>query len=399
MKILFISYTFWPPDFGGELLITIERFRSLVNKGYDVEVLTSGRPGFASVNIDDYGISVKRSPLVGHNQFGRFLRRIVFPIWCAYQIINNTFDILHYISIGAVDRFVSAASVWMITSVASLKGKPSITVHSLAEKEDQAFVYQGLERVLKNVTYARTRAIVSVSPALEQAVKACFPEKSRLVPNGVHNDLFVPLDHEERASFRKQKKVMDGEVVFSFLGTIGKRKGADLLASAFVELADDHPQWKLWIIGPKDLGQNRNLSQPEVNEIYDRLKRHANRVTYWGRIDDRSLLSKILASSDVFVFPSRKEGMPIAPLEAMSCEVPLIISRIPGVTDLANIDGETGLYITPGSLEELKSVMVKLGSDPELREKMGRAARKRIERDFSWSHHIDRWEQIYRALG
>jgi len=45
MRILFLSYSFWPPDFGGELLICQERFRSLATDGVEVWVFTAGKPG------------------------------------------------------------------------------------------------------------------------------------------------------------------------------------------------------------------------------------------------------------------------------------------------------------------------------------------------------------------
>lgn len=85
----------------------------------------------------------------------------------------------------------------------------------------------------------------------------------------------------------------------------------------------------------------------------------------------------------------------MAPLQAMSSGLPVIISYIPGITDLANIEGETGLYITPGSSDELKSAMLKLAENPALRKAMGGKARDRIVNDFSWQQHVDRWEQLY----
>ena len=121
-------------------------------------------------------------------------------------------------------------------------------------------------------------------------------------------------------------------------------------------------------------------------------------IKYWGRIDNRDELTTILASSDVFVFPSRKEGMPLAPMEAMSAGVPVIISRIPGVTDQASIEGVTGRYIQVNDADELRNAMIELGSDPELRKRMGRAARQRIEQEFGWEKHIDEWEALYTSL-
>jgi glycosyltransferase involved in cell wall biosynthesis len=82
-------------------------------------------------------------------------------------------------------------------------------------------------------------------------------------------------------------------------------------------------------------------------------------------------------------------------LEAMATGQPLIISCIPGVTDLANIDGQTGLFIQPGDTQGLKHAMLKLGELPDLRHKMGAAARQRIVEAFSWETYLKKWEEVY----
>jgi glycosyltransferase involved in cell wall biosynthesis len=97
----------------------------------------------------------------------------------------------------------------------------------------------------------------------------------------------------------------------------------------------------------------------------------------------------------VFVFPSRKEGMGIAPVEAMSVGLPVIIARIPGITDLANQDQKTGLYVPVGDAKELKQAMGRLGEQPELRLQMGACARQRVLNKFGWQQYITCWEEVY----
>jgi glycosyltransferase involved in cell wall biosynthesis len=79
----------------------------------------------------------------------------------------------------------------------------------------------------------------------------------------------------------------------------------------------------------------------------------------------------------------------------MATGVPVVIARLPGITDLANIDGVTGLYVAPGNVEQLKEAMRRLGEDKVLRQRMGQAARQRIVEAFSWDQHVSRWEQLY----
>jgi glycosyltransferase involved in cell wall biosynthesis len=107
------------------------------------------------------------------------------------------------------------------------------------------------------------------------------------------------------------------------------------------------------------------------------------------------MLSRILSASDGFVFPSRREGMGIAPLEAMAVGVPVIVSRIPGITDLASVEGDTGLYVPPGDLLGLKAAMLRLGTDDDLRNRMGARAAQVVREGFAWQQHVTKWMKLY----
>jgi glycosyltransferase involved in cell wall biosynthesis len=82
-------------------------------------------------------------------------------------------------------------------------------------------------------------------------------------------------------------------------------------------------------------------------------------------------------------------------MEAMAVGLPVIIARIPGVTDLANIDGETGYYIPQGDLGALKDAMIRLGSNESLRRQMGQRAAEVIRESFGWEQHVTNWLKLY----
>lgn len=393
MKILFVSYAYWPPDFGGELLISIERFASLAQRGHRIVVLTSGQPGFPPREERD-GITILRSPVIGRRRFARLVRRIVFAFWVLYYLLRLDYDVLHWLSLSGINLASDAVIAWIFGWVAHRQGARVITVHALADQEQRTLDLQGARRKWKRVLLGQVDHIVAVSPALFEPLAAHFPGKAVQIVYGVHDDLFVPLG-QECDTLRQQKQVPPNGVVFSFLGSVGRRKGFDTLAQAFAELASEHPDWQLWVVGPRSRQESQNIVEQEVAEVCQPLQNCLDQVIYWGRINDRSLLAQILAASDVFVFPSRREGMGVAPLEAMSAGVPVIIARLPGITDLANIDEVTGLYVEPGNVEQLKKAMRRLGEDPELRQRMGHAARQRIVEAFSWNEHVSRWEQLY----
>ena len=216
-----------------------------------------------------------------------------------------------------------------------------------------------------------------------------------LIPYGVRDDVFTRCSDFARENLRSAAMTGPDEVVFAFLGAVGRRKGFDVLAHAFAALAPTQPRWRLWVVGPHNRAESQNIDEREVAEVRSSLKDLQNRVKFWGRLDDRPMLSRILSASDVFVFPSRREGMGIAPLEAMAVGVPVIVSRIPGITDLASVEGDTGLYVPPGDLLGLKAAMLRLGTDDDLRNRMGARAAQVVREGFAWQQHVTKWMKLY----
>ena len=121
----------------------------------------------------------------------------------------------------------------------------------------------------------------------------------------------------------------------------------------------------------------------------------ASQVKFWGRVNDRAWLAELLGASDAFVLPSRWEGFPIAPMEAMAAGVPVVVSAIPGFTTHVNVEGVTGYYAPPGEVAPLQAVLQRLGASADVRRTLGAAAHARIQEGFTWKSHVDAWEWLY----
>ena len=391
-KIVFISYYYWPPHFGGELRIAIERFQSICERGKEVVVFTSAVPGYPRSEIRD-GIKIFRSPSIGWGRIARRINRLIFWFWlyCRLLILKNM-AALHIETIVNVLGYIPAHQyALLLLQIAKIKGARTICVHSLASNESDIF---NLGNKWEKKYYDRMDSIVCVSNALFSAVKVKYPEKAILEPCGIHEDIFFPLSKQERDSFREEHHITSSDIVFSFTGSFEFRKGLDLIIDVYNQLRAQM-NWKLWLIGPYRKEESQYIHEEEVRALIRPLEQDYGRVKLWGRIDDRKLLARVISSSDIFLFPTRREGFGIAPLEAMSCGIPVIVSRIPGITDMANIDGITGLYIKPGDRHDLEAAMMQLANNADLRRKMGEQGRLQIVTNFSWNTHIDRWEEIY----
>lgn len=117
-----------------------------------------------------------------------------------------------------------------------------------------------------------------------------------------------------------------------------------------------------------------------------------DRVSFHGYHAD---VMPFLSGADVFVLSSLSEGISIALLEAMASGLPVIATDAGGNREVI-LDGRTG-HLTPvGSAEALADAIVRLESDPGAIERMGRASRLRIEKEFSLQHVVARYEEIYR---
>lgn len=111
---------------------------------------------------------------------------------------------------------------------------------------------------------------------------------------------------------------------------------------------------------------------------------------------ERHDVAHVMRGMDCFVLPSRGEGISNTILEAMSCGVPVVASRVGGTPELIN-DGVTGRMVEASDPDALARALVDYFDDPALARRHGRAGRQRIEQTFSLERMIDAYHQLYLA--
>ena len=107
-------------------------------------------------------------------------------------------------------------------------------------------------------------------------------------------------------------------------------------------------------------------------------------------------LARAYASGDIFVFPSDTETFGNVTLEAMASGLPCVCASAPGSQSLV-VDGETGFLATPRNADSFTGYVHRLLEDPDLRHRMGIAARER-SLSFSWSVPMEMLLNRYRRL-
>lgn len=120
----------------------------------------------------------------------------------------------------------------------------------------------------------------------------------------------------------------------------------------------------------------------------------SDRVSFLGMRDD---VPAILASAQVFVLSSKREGFPISILEAMRAGLPVVSSAVGGTAEAVE-DNQTGLLFKPGEARELQTALARLLDEPFLRQQMGRAGRRRFLEKFTMDQMVEKTKALYSEL-
>lgn len=206
-------------------------------------------------------------------------------------------------------------------------------------------------------------------------------DKLQFIPNGV--DL-LDIDQERKIAHEMLDWKSDGHFVIGYIGQLIRRKGLDILLKALSSFEYDN--WRLAIVGDGD-------TQPELMQLAHN-SGHEDRIRFFGFRSDRL---SFLKAFDMFVLPSRLEGIPRCLMEAMACKVPVIASDIPGCRDLIR-HGQTGLLFKPENVDELRWMMTSLINDNALKSHLTSCARHTIEDEWSAYSMANRYLDLYSEL-
>ena len=172
-----------------------------------------------------------------------------------------------------------------------------------------------------------------------------------------------------------------------FVGNLYQQpaKGIDILLKAWRHVHEQFPQATLQIVG------EGNLS---AYEAYAGKKGIAGSVQFLGKRND---IDQLLLQSDVFVLPSRREGMPNALIEAMLKAVPCIATDISGCQDLIT-NRQNGLLVPPANVELLADAIIYMLAHPDEARMMGRKGRSIVCEKLDINLIADQYIQLYKNL-
>jgi glycosyltransferase involved in cell wall biosynthesis len=180
------------------------------------------------------------------------------------------------------------------------------------------------------------------------------------------------------------KKVVGNKIIFIYVARISPVKGHIELVSSWANIKSDVER-ELWLVGPNEMG---NTLQYEVD------KKKIKNIRFLGARKD---LKKLLSISDIALFPSKKEGLPLALLEKMAMNLPVIVSNIAELATVIDHEKD-GLIYELGNNSDLTEKMTILLCDKEKRINLGRQARKKVEENYSIQAVIQKIETLYNSI-
>ena len=337
---------------GGAERLLVDTVTSGDHEQFDYEVAWVLEDERALVPVlEERGIVVHSLGASGNADMGWMWRLRTLLARGSYDVVH--FHLPHTAALG---RLVAASM--------PRDRRPAIvyTEHSLWNK------MAVLVRVVNRAGIGLDRSLIVVSDAAHDALPRTLRARARVIVHGVDltaADSAVAERPGTRAEVRAELGVRDGDLLVVTVANLRPEKGYDTLLDAARLVLDRGAPVRFVSVGQG--------SEEEAMAERHRALGLGDRFTFLGQRED---VLRLLVAADVFVLPSRQEGLPVVLMEATSVGLAIAATAVGGVPQVLT-DGVDGLVVPPDSPAALADAIVRLVEDPELRTRLGAAARGR----------------------
>jgi glycosyltransferase involved in cell wall biosynthesis len=310
-----------------------------------------------------------------------------------YQATNrllakHNYDIVHSIGVNTARADVFTIQNIQPAKVEILKKLGSEEKVSLPRRFTRWLYLTVTSAIEKKLYTARPGheppAFLPVSRGVEAELRrhyAIGEAPVRIIPNAADTEKFRPLDSVERGAWRSEQGVPEDVPLAVFAGGEWARKGLDLAIQGIGKMQNK----TLWLFVAGDDADRERFKQMARDAGV------AERVVFGGFRND---VERAMGSADLFLFPSYYEAFSLATIEAAACGLPIVAAKINGTEDFI-VPGETGEFVKHDPAD-IAAALDRLMSDPERLMEMGKAARRRVEREYTWDRVTDMTEAAYR---
>jgi glycosyltransferase involved in cell wall biosynthesis len=289
----------------------------------------------------------------------------------------------------------SLKSLLLVLLSRLLNKKVIIKMTSVGHDDPVAMRQRGF---LLNYFFSKADAYVGMSPLFDELYRQSQLPSNRLkqIPNGVDTSRFSPVTVEEKSILRNELGLPNHMELMLFVGHFSREKCPDMLLEAWIGTIEKTlPTTGLVFVGS---------TNPDHYEVDTQLVEYINHLSapfideYIFFIEKIHATEKVYKAVDMFVLPSLREGLPNALLEAMACGLPVIVSRLEGVTDWVVTDGMNGLLVEPGNQVELGIALSGVLRNEKLASLLGDKARRTVIERFSMTRVAEEYGELYGDL-
>jgi glycosyltransferase involved in cell wall biosynthesis len=347
-------------DVGGTERQMVELIRRLDRRTFDVHIACFHRRGALEPLAAEHAASVATFAIGGFGRPSALRQLLAFSRWC---------------------RRIDASIVHTCELYSNIFGLPAaalarVPVRIGNRRELATADKTRAQLAAQRVAYKAAHAVVANSNAAADLLRREGVPAARvqLIRNGV--DLEACGADRLRYTAAPVRRVIT-------VANLRPEKGHDTLLEAAALVVARHPDAQFEIVGD---GPLRATLERQVTT-----RGLGQRVRFLGERQD---VPSLLASSDLFVLPSRSEACPNAVLEAMAAGLPIVACNVGGVPELIE-SGVTGMLVEPDAPERLANTVVSLMNEPGVAFDLGRAAREAACARFSFDRMVASFEHLY----
>lgn len=388
MKILHVIPSYLPAySFGGPIKSTHQLCRELVKENIEVTVYTT------NVNQDkDLGVSLNESVdiegvkvwyfKVNKPRFWAFS----YSLWKEIKKNIKLFDLVH---IHLVYLFPAACASYYarrfkIPYIISPRG-----VLDPAMIKKKGFLKKKIYIQMIEKNNLENASLIHATSELEKEQILSLGLKIKnivTIPLGIDTNEFKEV---KTNNLKEKYPELKNKKIILFLSRVNWKKGLDILISSFAKVLKIRSDVHLLIVGPEDEGYSNRvkfwINKENIN----------NNVTFTGLLLGKEKLEAFYGSN-IFVLPSLSENLGIAPIEAMYCKLPVIITNHVGIYNEVE-KNETGLVIDYG-IDSLYKAILKALDDEVFCKRMGENGRRLVEEKFTWNKIIIQMLRLYESI-
>ncbi len=311
-------------------------------------------------------------------------RADVVALWKLYSLIRRgRYHIVHTHSSKA--GVLGRVAAW-------LAGTPLVvhTLHSLVFHDYQPWYVNRLWRTVKKICAPLTHHFISVSDVISQkaiAAGIARPDRFTTIYSGMELDWFLQAAHDGARVRHELGIPLDAPVVGK-IARLFPLKGHDELLDAAPEIVRRCPEVRFLLVGDGILQEHLRERARQAGIL--------GNFVFAGLVP-RERIPEMISAMDLVVHTSLREGLARVLPQALAMGKPCVSFDIDGAPEVV-IPGKTGYLVQPGDNRGLTEAVAALLADPELRQQMGEAGRKRVDPDFRAETMVHRIAEVYERL-